>query len=238
MNPPLDPAALQPMTEADHPIRLAPSLIAADWWRIADQVREAETAGCQWLHFDAMDGAFVPNITLGPMFLEALRPHCSLHFDAHLMIENPGARLDDFIKAGADSVSVHAENQPHLHKLIWHIKDAGVLAGVVLNPATAVSTLDVVLSDIDYVLVMSVNPGFSGQKYLPLATQKIGQLARLRAEGGLQFLIQVDGGIGPKTAPEAVRAGAEILVCGSSIFNSKTSVATNVRSLQKAIAQI
>lgn len=221
---------------ADSEVILAPSVIAADWWRIAQCVHEAENAGCRWLHFDAMDGRFVSNLTLGPMFLEALREHTKLHFDAHLMIENPGAYVDDFIAAGADSVSVHVENQPHLHRLIMCIKEKNVMAGAVLNPATPVNTLDAVLPDLDYVLVMSVNPGFSGQKFLPLTTEKIAQLSNIKNQRGLNFLIQVDGGIGPATALPVVRAGADIVVCGSSVFNANASVADNVGALRRALS--
>lgn len=218
-------------------IIIAPSLIAADWWRIADCVREAEQAGCSWLHFDAMDGDFVNNITLGPMFLEALRPHSKLHFDAHLMISHPADHVDAFISAGADSISVHAENQIHLHRLIAQIKEKNVMAGAVLNPATPVEVLEVVLPDLDYVLVMSVNPGFSGQQFLPLATAKVARLGQLRKENELDFLIQVDGGIGPETAPQVVQAGADVLVCGSSVFNDRTPVVQNVRAIRDALGE-
>ena len=214
---------------------LAPSLIAADWWRISECVQEVENAGCRWLHFDAMDGHFVSNLTLGPMFLEALRPHTKLHFDAHLMIGNPGDYLDNFIAAGADSISVHVENQTHLHRLIARIKEKEVMAGAVLNPGTPVGALEAVLPELDYVLVMSVNPGFSGQQFLPLATKKVAQLNTLRQDLDLKFLIQVDGGIGPSTAPQVVSAGADVLVCGSSVYNAKSSVAENVRALRASL---
>ncbi len=215
-------------------IKLAPSMIASDWARPLDTVRDLTEAGVEWLHWDAMDGHFAPNLTLGPMFLEALRPHTGLHFDAHLMLSNPGDYLDEFIAAGANSISVHVEAGAHLHRLIGRIKEAGAMAGAVLNPATPVAMLDVILPDLDYVLVMSVNPGFSGQKFLPLAVDKIAALNRRRQEQGLNFLIQVDGGIAPTTAPLVVRAGADVLVCGSNIFNSGTPQ-DNVRALRTAI---
>lgn len=217
-------------------VKLAPSIIAADWSQPLAVISELATAGCEWLHFDAMDGHFVPNITLGPMFLEALRPHSTAHFDAHLMLDNPAPYLDDFIKAGADSINVHVEGNPHLHRLIWHIKDAGKQAGVALNPATPVEALSAILPDVDIVLVMSVDPGFSGQKYLPLATSKIEHLARLRAEQGLHFTIGVDGGMSPVTAVAAVTAGADYLVCGaSSVFIKGQPLTQSVRAMQAAI---
>lgn len=218
-------------------IIFAPSLIAADWWRVREQIEELTEAGCQWLHFDAMDGHFVPNLTLGPLFLENLRRHSPLHFDAHLMIANPAVYLNHFIDAGADSVSVHVEGNPHLHRLVEQIKDKGKMAGVVLNPATPLHTLDTILPEIHYVLVMSVDPGFGGQPFLPLAVPKIEQLRRLREERGLDFLIQVDGGINPQTAPDVVRVGADVLVCGSSLFSTRQPLRDNVRDLHAALAE-
>lgn len=213
---------------------LAPSMIAADWWKISEDVRTLEEAGCSWLHFDAMDGNFVPNLTLGPMFLQAIRPHSKLHFDTHLMIDHAGAYIDDFLQAGADSISVHWENNPHLQRVLTQIRQGGALAGVVLNPATPISVLDAILQELDYVLLMSVNPGFSGQPFLPLVIRKIEQLAQLRQNHQLDLLIQVDGGIDAKTAPAVVQAGADVLVCGSSLFNDQP-LTENLVQMQRSI---
>jgi ribulose-phosphate 3-epimerase len=214
---------------------LAPSMIAADWWNISADVQALENAGCAWLHFDAMDGNFVSNLTLGPMFLEAVRPYTKLHFDTHLMIDNAGNYVDDFLEAGANSISVHWENNPHLQKVLSQIREGGAMAGVVLNPATPVNVLEAILGEVDYVLLMSVNPGFSGQPFLPLVILKMQRLAQMRQERGLNFLIQVDGGISAKNAGKLVRAGADVLVCGSSIFNERP-LAENVAQLNQSMA--
>ncbi len=172
---------------------------------------------------------------MGPMFLEAVRPHSKLHFDAHLMIENPGALLDEFIDAGANSVSVHAEGNPHLHRLVSRIQEKGVMAGVVLNPATPTNVLEAILPQLDYVLVMSVDPGFSGQKFLPLALEKIKLLKEWRERENLDFLIQVDGGVNPQTVSSVAQEGADVLVCGSGLLSTKQSLRQNVADLRAAM---
>jgi ribulose-phosphate 3-epimerase len=227
------------MTASDsRQIIIAPSMLSADWWNIGDDVRQLEAAGCQWLHFDAMDAHFVPNLTLGPMFLKAVRPHSQLHFDAHLMMSDAGDYVDDFVAAGANSISVHVEANAHLHRVIHKIKDNGAQAGVVVNPATPICVLEAILPDVDYVLVMSVNPGFGGQKFLPLCLPKIAWLKTQREERGLNFLIQVDGGVSVETAPEVVRAGADVLVIGSALFRKDVSLEESVRQLRASFAPV
>lgn len=220
------------------PIIIAPSMLSADWWNVENDVRGLEAAGCQWLHFDAMDAHFVPNLTLGPMFLKAVRPHSQLHFDAHLMMSDAGDYVDEFVQAGANSISVHVEANAHLHRVIYKIKDGGAQAGVVVNPATPVQVLDAILPDVDYVLVMSVNPGFGGQKFLPLCLPKIAWLKTQREERDLQFLIQVDGGVSIETAPDVVRAGADVLVIGSALFRKDVTLQESVRQLRASFSPV
>ena len=185
---------------------------------MADQVRAATEGGGTLVHVDIMDGHFVPNFTIGPPVVKSLRRVTDLPLDCHLMIENPDQYIADFVEAGADWISVHQEACRHLNRTLQHIKEQGVLAGVVINPATPVETLVEVLDIVDYVLVMSVNPGFGGQKFIPGAVHKIRRLSEMRASRRLQFRIEVDGGIGLDTISEVVRAGAEILVAGNAVF--------------------
>ncbi len=205
----------------DHPlIELAPSILSADFARLGDQARAAVAGGATLLHVDVMDGHFVPNITIGPPVVASLRKAVDVPLDVHLMIENPDQYIAAFADAGADWISVHQETCRHLNRTLELIRSSGARVGVVLNPATTVATLYEVLDLVDFVLVMSVNPGFGGQKFIPSSLVKIRRLAALRNELGLAFRIEVDGGIGPQTIAGAVRAGAEILVAGNAVFGS------------------
>jgi ribulose-phosphate 3-epimerase len=214
-------------------IELAPSILSADFARLADDVRAASEGGATLLHVDVMDGHFVPNITIGPVVVAALRKVTELPLDVHLMIENPDQYLGAFIEAGADWVSVHQEASVHLHRTISLIRSKGAQAGVVLNPGTPVETLTEVLDQVDYVLIMSVNPGFGGQKFIPGALAKIKKLVSLRAARGLNFRIEVDGGVTLETIGDVVRAGAEVLVAGSAVFG-KGDAKNNVQKLLAA----
>jgi ribulose-phosphate 3-epimerase len=222
-------------------IELAPSILSADFAHLADDVRAAGEGGATLLHVDVMDGHFVPNITIGPVVVAALRRVTELPLDVHLMIENPDQYVGAFIEAGADWVSVHQEACVHLHRTISLIRSKGAQAGVVVNPATPVETLTEVLDQVDYVLIMSVNPGFGGQKFIPGALAKIKKLVALRAARGLNFRIEVDGGITLETIGDVVRAGAEVLVAGNAVFGStagrtagKGDAKTNVEKLLAA----
>ena len=202
-------------------IKIAPSILSADFLKLGDEVKAAAEAGADLIHVDIMDGHFVPNITIGPAIVEAVNTATSLPLDVHLMIEQPENYLKDFIAAGADYVTVHYEASVHLHRTVQMIKEQGIKAGVSLNPATSVWALEHILPDIDYVLLMSVNPGFGGQSYIPQTTDKIKILKNLLGEKGVPALIEVDGGIKLDNAAEVVSAGADILVMGSAFFHSK-----------------
>ena len=199
---------------------VAPSVLAADFSRLGEQIEGLKKAGCRLLHVDVMDGHFVPNITIGVPVVRSLRQATDLTLDCHLMISEPDRYVEAFAEAGADMISVHQEAAPHLDRTLAAIRDAGAQAGVVLNPATPVNTLSEVLPQVDFVLVMSVNPGFGGQKFIPSALRKLEQLRSRRAELGAGFRLEVDGGIGVENIGEAVKAGADIVVAGTSIFHA------------------
>ena len=201
-------------------IKLAPSILSADFARLLEDVKKVEKAGCEYLHIDVMDGHFVPNITLGPAIVKSLRKDVNMVFDAHLMIENPDNYIKEFADAGCDIIVVHQEACTHLHRTIQNIKSHGVKAGVALNPATPIETIKYVLEDVDMVLLMSVNPGFGGQSYIPVVTKKIKELRALIDEMGLDIDIEVDGGVKPSNKSEVVNAGANVIVAGSAIFNA------------------
>jgi ribulose-phosphate 3-epimerase len=201
-------------------IEILPSLLSANFARLGAHIAEVEAAGATMLHFDVMDGHFVPNLTMGPPVLQSIRKITRAHLDVHLMITNPDVFVPVFVEAGADSVSVHQEACPHLDRTLRLIQSEGAQAGVVLNPSTPVSTLDEVLDVVDFVLIMSVNPGFGGQKFLPNSLNKVRQLAERRHRLGLSFKIEIDGGIGASNAADVVRAGAEWLVAGNSVFGA------------------
>jgi len=200
------------------PVRIAPSILSADFARLGEEVRALEAAGADYIHIDVMDGHFVPNISIGPLVVKALRPHSALPFDVHLMISPVDAYLDAFAEAGADILTVHPEAGPHLHRTIQRIKALGVRAGVSLNPATPAKLLDYVLEDVDLVLVMSVNPGFGGQSFITSQLRKIAALRKAIDATGKVIDLEVDGGIDPDTARSAIAAGADVLVAGTATF--------------------
>lgn len=199
-------------------IKIAPSILSADFARLGEEVEAAERAGADWLHVDVMDGHFVPNMTIGPLVVEAVKKRTSMPIDVHLMIEQPDRYLKAFADAGADWLTVHVEASVHLHRTVQYIKELGVRAGVSLNPATPLETLDYILPDLDLVLLMSVNPGFGGQSFIPSALGKISRLRAMIAACGSPAIIQVDGGVKEGNACSVVNAGAEVLVMGSAFF--------------------
>ena len=201
-------------------VKIAPSILSADFSRLGEEVKAVEEAGADWIHVDVMDGRFVPNITIGPLVVESLRKVTELPLDVHLMIENADQYIGDFAKAGADIISVHVEACPHLHRTIQSIKENGAKAGVVLNPATTLFALDEIIEQVDMVLLMSVNPGFGGQKFINSVLSKIELLRNTLNESGVELDLQVDGGIKPDNAAIIKQAGANVLVAGSAIFGS------------------
>ncbi len=203
------------------PVRIAPSVLSADFGRLAEEVRAVETAGADWIHVDVMDGRFVPNITIGPLVVEAVRKATRLPVDAHLMIVEPERYVEAFAKAGADLVSVHAEVSPHLHRTLQAIRAAGARPAVALNPSTPLSAVEYVLGDCEMVLVMTVNPGFGGQKYIQACTDKVRALRTLADARNPALDIEVDGGVNPDTAAEVAAAGANVLVAGTAVFGEQ-----------------
>ncbi len=200
------------------PVRIAPSILSADFANLGEEVRAVSEAGADYLHIDVMDGHFVPNLTIGPGVMKALKPHCTLPFDVHLMISPVDAFIDGFVDAGADILTVHPEAGPHLHRTIQTIKSHGIRAGVALNPATPIEAIEHLVKDVDLILVMSVNPGFGGQKFITSQLEKIAKLRQIIDDSGRKIDLEVDGGITRETAPQAIAAGADVLVAGTATF--------------------
>lgn len=202
-------------------VKIAPSILSADFSKLGEEILAVEKGGADYIHVDVMDGHFVPNITIGPLIVEAIRPITQLPLDVHLMIENPDQYIEAFAKAGANYITVHVEACRHLHRTIQSIKSFGVKAGVVLNPATPVETIQHIIGDIDMVLLMSVNPGFGGQKFIPEVLPKIRKVKKMAEQKGLNIEIEIDGGVNPETAKQCMEAGANVLVAGSAIYNEE-----------------
>ena len=218
---------------APSPIRIAPSILSADFARLGEEVAAIEAAGADWVHVDVMDGHFVPNLTIGPAVVKALRPHSKLPFDVHLMISPVDGFLDAFAEAGADIITVHPEAGPHVHRTVQRIKALGKLAGISLNPATPAKMLDYLIDDIDLVLVMSVNPGFGGQSFITSQLRKIEAVRKMIDKSGRDIRLEVDGGIDANTAPLAIAAGADVLVAGTATFRGgPAAYAANIADLR------
>lgn len=201
-------------------VKVAPSILAADFANLQSEIEIVERAGADWIHIDVMDGHFVPNITMGALVVDAIRPHTKLPLDVHLMIENPDQYAESFVKAGADIITVHVETCNHLHRTLQHIRSLGCKPGVVLNPHTPIETIQHVLEDVDVVLFMTVNPGFGGQAFIPSVLDKVAALAKIKEQKGLQFEIEIDGGVNRETVKDCVAAGATVVVAGSAIYGA------------------
>lgn len=219
-------------------VKIAPSILSADFARLGEQVAEAEAAGADYIHVDVMDGHFVPSITIGPLIVRALRPRTKLPLDVHLMIEEPDRYIAEFADAGADILTVHVETTPHLHRTVQSIKERGVKAGVSLNPSTPVSSVEEIVPFLDLLLVMSVNPGFGGQRFIPEVLPKIARLRRMLDERGSPAELEVDGGVNESTAALVVEAGARVLVAGSAVFNQRESVAQAIDRMRGSFAGV
>ena len=212
---------------------IAPSILASDFAKLGEEVAAIAAAGADWVHVDVMDGHFVPNITLGPDIVKAIRPYTTIPFDVHLMIAPADPYLEAFREAGADHITIHPEAGPHLHRSLKRIRELGAKAGVVFNPSTGLDHVEWILEDVDLLLVMSVNPGFGGQSFIPGQLRKVEALRRLVDKAGLDIIIEVDGGVTPATAPQCVAAGATALVAGSAVFKGGPSAyADNIRALK------
>jgi ribulose-phosphate 3-epimerase len=220
---------------AEGRVKIAPSILSADFSRLGEQVAEVTAAGADYIHLDVMDGRFVPNLTFGPIVIQNLKDYTHLPLDAHLMIVEPERRIDDFIKAGVDHITVHAEACTHLHSVLHQIRSGGCRAGVALNPTTPLSVVEGALPFLDIVLILTVNPGFGGQTLIPQVLDKVRLLKKMASESGYAVEIEVDGGVNPETVFEVVQAGANTLVAGSAVFNKKEPVADAMERLRESL---